>query len=361
MPKPLSAERKSASRAWISALVAAILVLALGVISFPRAPQLSTQEKGDEALLAEARKLLQLGGGDHDRVSIAVIEGDTVRSAHFGADEDTEYEIGSITKTMTASLLSEMIASGELAPNTPLGELLDIAESPAADIPLEALATHHSGLPRLPETWRTFFNSAMAVIRAGDPYGSTIAELEADARSADLGESSFLYSNFGFALLGQALAARAQIDYPALLHERILEPLDMNATFAPTSPQDLTDDAPTGYTATGRCSAPWTLGAEAPAGSVRSTLADMVKYARAQLDGSAPGAEATVMVSDAGEVGSIGYAWITTGTVTWHNGGTGGFTSWIGFDRENHRAVVVLNNTTASVDDLGFALIETGE
>ena len=59
-----------------------------------------------------------------------------------------------------------------------------------------------------------------------------------------------------------------------------------------------------------------------------------------------------------GGEGRIGYAWITTGGVTWHNGQTGGYSSWVGFDREADRAVVVLNATSVSVDELAFALMD---
>ena len=84
----------------------------------------------------------------------------------------------------------------------------------------------------------------------------------------------------------------------------------------------------------------------------------MVAYTTAQRDDEAPGVAATEPIAAAGESGEIGFAWLTTDGVTWHNGATGGFTSWIGFDRESDRAVVVMNGTAADVDALGFALME---
>lgn len=342
----------------VAAVAAALATAVIGAAAIPRPPSLSTQTSGDDALIAEVRALIADRPGVRDRLSVAVIDGAEVRTATFGATEATEYEIGSVTKTVTASLLADAIERGEVTADTALGDLLDLGDSPAASVTLEELATQSSGLPRLPVSVGSVLSSIVANYRASDPYGSTLAELEADARGAKVGEKEFLYSNLGFALLGQALASAAGTDYPRLAEDRVFAPLGMDDSYVPTSPAELRADAPTGYTAGGRAADAWTLGADAPAGSARSTLADMVAYVTAQRDGTAPGVAATEPVAPAGESGEIGFAWITTEGVTWHNGATGGFTSWVGFDRESGRAVVVLNDTAAGVDDLGFALME---
>ena len=342
----------------VIASIGAITVLAIGILTIPHPPALSTVTSGNAELIARVRHLLDEEPGVRDRVSVAVIDGTTVREAHFGATENTEYEIGSVTKTMTAALFVDAIERGEIAPDARLGELVDLGTSQAASVTLEELATHSSGLPRLAPSAKQLYSAIVANLRASDPYGSSIEELLANARDTQLGEKGFSYSNFGFALLGQALAAAAGEDYSSLLAERMFKPLGMDSSFAPVSTQDLAEDAPTGYTASGRSSDPWTLGGDAPAGSVRSNLADMVRYVIAQRDRTAPGNAATDPRATAGEGQGIGYAWITSDDITWHNGGTGGFTSWVGFDRESGRAVVVLNNTAASVDDVGIALVE---
>lgn len=339
------------------AIAAAVAAFGIGAAAIPRPPALSAQSSGDAELVAEVRALLAQNPGARDRVSVAVIDGDTVREAHFGATDATEYEIGSVTKTVTGSLLADAIERGEVEAQTPLGDLLELGSSPAASVTLEELATQSSGLPRLPVSAEKIITSIVANYRAADPYGSTVDELVASAREVELGEKEYLYSNLGFSLLGNALAEAAHTDYPALAAERVFGPLGMDDTFVPESTDDLADGAPTGFTASGRSSDPWTLGADAPAGSVRSTLADMAGYARAQLDETAPGVAATEPIADAGESSTIGYAWHTTDGVTWHNGATGGFTSWVGFDRDSGRAVVVLNNTAVPVDELGFALM----
>src|SRR3712207_71288 len=94
------------------------------------------------ALAARARPLLP---GALDRVSIAVVDGATVTYAGFGADEHTEYEIGSITKTFTAALLADAIQRGEVTADTKVGAL-PLGAAPAANVTLAELASHRSGL-----------------------------------------------------------------------------------------------------------------------------------------------------------------------------------------------------------------------
>lgn len=282
-----------------------------------------------------------------------------MREAHFGASGDVEYEIGSLSKTVTAALLAEAIERGEATEATRLGELLDLGDSPAAGVTLGELATHTSGLPRVGTTPASFIRGVIAALRGTDPYGESLEELEGQARAAGLGEREWAYSNLGFALLGQALAAAAGIDYPELAQERVFGPLGMAGSSAPTSPAELSPEAPRGYTASGRPAGPWTLGAYAPAGSIRSTSADLVLFARALLDGTAPGIEALRPRTPAGEEQRIGYAWYTTEDgIVWHNGMTGGFTSFLALDPASDRAVVVLSDTAVPMDALGIALLE---
>ena len=98
---------------------------------------------GDPALAARARPLLP---GALDRVSIVEVDGARVTYAGFGADEHTEYEIGSLTKTFTAALLADAVERGEVTAETKLGALLPLGGAPVADVTLAELASHRSGL-----------------------------------------------------------------------------------------------------------------------------------------------------------------------------------------------------------------------
>lgn len=131
--------------------------------------------------------------------------------AHYGAKPDTIYEIGSLTKTMTALLLAHPAESGGgLTPETTLGSLLDLDGSPAASVTLEELASHRSGLPRIATRRRDRIGAGWAILRHRNPYTADVATLLAQARAVKLsGRGQFSYSNLGAALLGQALAAQA--------------------------------------------------------------------------------------------------------------------------------------------------------
>jgi CubicO group peptidase (beta-lactamase class C family) len=340
------------------ALALAALVALLGMLARPNPPTLSTRVSGDPALAAAARPLLR---GALDRASIAVIDGDTVAYAHFGASDDTTYEIGSITKTFTGLLLADAIARGEVTADTKVGAFLPLAGAPVADVTLAELASHRSGLPSVPPGAAVPL-SMLRWLTHRDPFIQDVDGVVTLARAATLtGRGQVAYSNLGAALLGQALAAASHRDYARLVRERAFIPLGMGATTVPVTADHLPADAPTGYSAAGHTEAAWTMHGAAPAGGIRSTPADLVRYARALLDCTAPGLEALAPRWDAPDGRRVGYAWFTEErsgrTLTWHNGQTGGFASALILDRANGRAVIILSNTATDVTRAAFTLM----
>ncbi len=331
----------------VVALALATCVALLGVLAQPSPPSLSSMVTGDAALAARVRPYLQ---GPLDRVSIATIDGDTVTYANFGANEHIQYEVGSITKTFTALLLADAIERGEVTADTRVGDLLPLAGSAVTDVTLAELASHRSGLPRQSTRFQDVVPFDLRYLANRDPFVQDAAGVIAQARAAPLRtRGTVSYSNLGMALLGQALASASRMDYAQLLQERIFSPLGMRASSIPVTAENLPDDVPTGYSVGGQRAAPWTMNGTAPAGGIRSTAADMVRYARALLDGTAPGLDALTPRWEFGTQ-NIGYAWVTRQkhgqTVTWHTGETGGFASMLVLDRANHRAVIILANTS---------------
>jgi CubicO group peptidase (beta-lactamase class C family) len=351
----------------VSALALAAVVALLGVLARPNPPALSTAVTGDAALAARVRPLLI---GALDRVSVATVAGDTVTYAGFGADENTVYELGSVSKTFTALLFADAIARGEVSADTRLGALLPLGPAPVADVTLAELASHRSGLPQsglsgqgLPLRDEVPFDLRYLMHR--DPFTQDVAGVVAIARTSTLSNrGGFVYSNLGVALLGHALAAAAHMDFASLVQQRIFTPLGMTASSIPVTIANLPANAPTGYSADGKSEAAWTLNGWAPTGGIRSTPADMVHYARALLDGTAPGMDALTPQWTFG-MQTIGYVWMTEPymghTVTWKNGESAGFESKITLDRPNHRAAIILSNTAASVDDAANMILIGGE
>lgn len=348
-------------RGLAAAAVVGVLAVGAGVLGAPRLPTPATERTGD---LAVAARLAELAAGHaHHELSAAVVTPDGTTFAGLGADEHTSVEIGSITKTVTSLLLAQSIAAGTVRADDRAAAHLDLDEQPFT---LEELAGHRSGLPRLAPGPGAMLAALRDQVLLRDPYTRTVPELEAAARGAGLsGRGEFRYSNLGAAVLGQAVAAAEGTSYRDLVHGRVLEPLGMADSYVPLTRDGLRPDAPLGRTTSGRVAAAWTLHAEAPAGGVRSTAADMARYARALLtDDPALGVPAATVLEprwDAGQDRRIGLAWISETvddrTVTWHNGGTGGFRSMLVLDRDAGTAVFVAGNTTEDVDGIARTLL----
>lgn len=174
--------------------------------------------------------------------------------------------------------------------------------------------------------------------------------------------TSYEYSNLGFGLLGHALGQYSQLPYGMLVERDILRPLGMTMSSTRFTNKMFTHLAP-GQSEDGKPAENWDLDAMAGAGALRSTAHDMLRYLKANM-GVRP-----CPLYDAMKFGHqprnemspstrIGLAWLTTkDEVIWHNGGTGGYRSFLGFSADGRRGVVILTNTAVSVDDLGFATL----
>lgn len=302
--------------------------------------------------------LLQRLRRRHPVCAVAAVVRSDVETAVAGAAAESDFEIGSVSKGVTGLLYMDAVARGEVAPTSTLGDLLPLGDVPAASATLAALATHRSGLPRLPASARPIQRSWALWRRGTNPYGDSLDDLLGQARGVRLGRPEPRYSNFGFELLGHALAAGAGMGYAELVERRLAAPLGMRGTYVPASPDDLRRSALTGRSRAGRRRDPWTGQALGPAGGIRAPIGDMALLVRALLDGSAPGVSALDPVAELSKGAQIGAAWITLDLkgrpITWHNGGTGGFRSWVGLDRTAGIGIAILTATTRSPDGLGF-------
>lgn len=315
--------------------------------------------RGDEALAGE---LVERMGSRHPVVAAATLSPRGAAVAAVGAPLDADFEIGSISKGVTGLLYADALERGEIGPATTLGSLLPLGAAPAAGLALSAISTHRSGLPGLPASAAPLRRSLALWLTGANPYGETLDQLIAQARGVRLKRPRPRYSNFGFELLGHALAAAAGTSFRDLVRDRIAAPLGLDALHVPSTPDELRPGALVGTTRSGRARPPWTGEALGPAGGMRATIGDMARLTAALLDRSAPGVSALDPVADfTGRVVRIGAAWITLEhrgrLITWHNGGTGGFRSWLGLDRAAGAGVILLSATAAPVDRHGFALL----
>ncbi len=317
-----------------------------------------TAVHGDSGLATRIDELL---GSRHPVAAAALISSGGVTVASRGAGLDADFEIGSISKGVTGLLYADALERGEIRGDSTLGELLLLGDVPAAGVTLASLSTHRSGLPRLPKSAHPL-RRTIALWRHGtNPYGEDLQQLLAQARSVRVGKPRPLYSNVGFELLGHAIASAAGMPYADLVRRRIADPLGLDGFYVPATVGQLRPTALLGQSRRGRQQQPWTGEAIGPAGGIRSSIEDMVRLVVALLDGSAPGMNALDPVIPFGKGARIGAGWITIEAkghqITWHNGGTGGFRSWVGLDRTAGTGAVILSATSASVDRCGFSLL----
>ena len=312
--------------------------------------------------LAEALRSGQLAPGTGAGVSIAVVEHGVRRVFSYGAAKpDSIFEIGSITKTFTGLILSQLVEQGKVRFDEPVRELLPpgTVSKPAGDeITLLDLATQHSGLPPMPDN----FKPADSANPYADYHAANLYEFVGKHGVAKPAAPGFVYSNLGFGLLGQALAVRSGVSYPALLKEQVADPLGLKDTAVSLTPDQLARFIP-GHSGDHRPAHAWDLDAMAGAGAIRSTAGDMLTYLEANLHpealkpaGSSPAA-ATLSAAltqqhelraDASGGNRIALAWLyqSESGNYWHNGATGGYSSYAFFNPKGDYAAVVLFNTT---------------
>jgi len=291
------------------------------------------------------------GGG----IAIGVVDHGVRRVFAFGtARPDSIFEIGSVTKTFTALLLARMVSEGRVHYDEPVRELLPSGAVPkpeGAEITLLDLATQHSGLPRMPDN----FHPADPANPYADYHPADLYHFLASHGLAKPATTEFLYSNLGFGLLGQALANRAGVSYAALVEKEIAAPLGLKDTVVSLSAGQQARFIQ-GHDPEHRPAHAWDLDALAGAGAIRSTAGDMLTYLEAQLHpGKFPALAGAIsqtheLRADAMIGMRIGLAWlyVEKSGYYWHNGGTGGFSSYAFFDPKHDRAGVVLFNTTLS-------------
>jgi len=281
------------------------------------------------------------------------------------------FEIGSITKTFTSTLLAQMILDGKLNLADELESLLPGAELTVPDwngtlITLEHLATHSSGLPRTPR------ESNQPLPPAYDPYDpyaaySTAYVYEYLSSWCDLlfePGTQYSYSNTGMGLVGHVLGLADSTSYEHLLSREILEPLGMNETSLSLSGNQIANLAPGHDENLNSARNYYAQDIFQGAGFIKSSLHDMLIWLRAQMgQGTTTLDDAIALTQQAHfEVGgvhysdrdgyynlSIGLAWhideLPEGyTFHWHGGRTNGYMAYMAFDQETMTGVLILCN-----------------
>ncbi len=294
----------------------------------------------------------------------------------FGsAGPRTIFQIGSVTKVFTALLLADMAERGEVRLSDPAASFLPGLPGEKGSVTLADLATHTSGLPRLP---RGLLCSALP--HPQDPYvrypHARFVRAARRALRVGSGDSPYAYSNFGYGLLGYLLGQATGTTYEALVATRICGPLGLpDTTFEVPGPA--LDRKAQGHQR-GRAVPDWHLGALAAAGALYSTAADLARHLQACLAAAPPAPPSAASAPEGGTSaasapaaaslapairatliprhqipdGEISLAWHHTRrnnhTIIWHNGMTGGFSAMVAFDPARNLGVAALADTAGT-------------
>jgi CubicO group peptidase (beta-lactamase class C family) len=278
----------------------------------------------------------------------------------------TRYEIGSITKTFTSTLLAIAIHKGKVNLQTPITRFLpdSIAFNPALKaITLKELANHTSGLPRLPANLRA---STTESAQPYEHYGvkQMFSFLKGFKQVREPGKT-YEYSNFGAGLLGVILEKVYHKPYEELVKQYITGPANLKDTKITLSPSELNLVAQ-GYNEQNEAVPGWKFEAFQAAGALKSSASDMLSYGKLQL--SAPSTTLSsalklthgVTFNDQANIVGLGWHYLSdNNNVLQHAGGTAGFRSFLGTDLKKNIVVTILTNNASTGDALGINLIQT--
>ncbi len=291
-----------------------------------------------------------------------------VRSMKTGVpvDENSVFEIGSISKTFTCTILADMVKEGKMKLDDPLQKYMPkgitVPTRNGKEITLVSMANHTSALPRMPSNFDPADNN--------NPYADYTERLLYEFLNGyeltrDIG-SQFEYSNYAMGLLGYTLAQQNEMTYAELLKKRITGPLGMNNTDIVCG-VTMKANLAKGHSGLEEVSN-WDLATLAGAGAIRSTASDMLKYLAANMKGINKNLKPAVQLahkkSTMGEdLPDMGLGWfiqeVNGMPALSHGGATGGYRAFAGFLKDGNKAVVVLTNSTANVENIGQHLFDS--
>jgi len=283
-------------------------------------------------------------------------------------DAKTAFEIGSVSKPMMAALLAGLIREGKASLDDPLSAYLPkdstVPMFEGKPILLRHIVTHTSGLPAIP---------AGVDFDPLNPYAkvdeATLLKALSTTALAQAPGAKFEYSNFAAMLLSYAIARRAGSDFETLLDTRMFAPLGMDSSYINRKPDGVKPAI--GHTPDAKVTPAWTFPSDfAGVGGVRSTLDDMVRYVQGQFGGAPKPLDADFRMTHAPVANDakapIAMHWMLAQlngrTFLAHEGGTGGFSSFVAFDPERKFGVVILSDTAlherGGLGSLGLHLLD---
>jgi CubicO group peptidase (beta-lactamase class C family) len=301
------------------------------------------------------------------QLSMCIITGDSEKyvgierrndSLIYVENRNSVFEIGSVTKTFTGTMLAKLIYDGRVKPVDPIAKYLPVALNQTSmngkEPTLAQLADHTSGLPFEPTNLR---NDEQHPFDQYAPYKSYTKERLYDYLAHQLvleatpGEKR-IYSNLGGGLLGHILTLVSHKSYEQLLFETICTPLNLKNMFVDLTPERVRSMVQGRYPngellpfGDGDC------GALTGCGGIKSSAKDLVKYLRANMTDTTYFylAQKPIKRFDEHFSGALGWAPYSERGKCHQGafGGTPGYTCGVIFERNTRVGVVVLTNVSA--------------
>jgi CubicO group peptidase (beta-lactamase class C family) len=283
----------------------------------------------------------------------------------------TSFQIASVSKIFTASLLQILCDEGIINMDTTLGELIGSSislSSAVQQVTLKQLVTHTSGFPSVPKPLLAKIIKLVGEENLMlDPYSHLNPQFIFDyLRTTEdkLKPGRFEYSNFGMGLLGHILENATGRDFESLVAEKVLVPLDMRGTGI-TLTQEMEDQLAQGYTAKGELAPMWTFSSLAGAGAFNSNVEDMMRFIRANIEDDSSNSQSFKKMHVPQFDGVTGIGWMQptfldkvfgNRKIIWHNGMVGGYASYVSIDLDAKNGTVVLMNKAIDITMLGMML-----
>lgn len=289
--------------------------------------------------------------------TLKIIENNVIGLSNERISNKDLFEIGSISKTFTSLALAQAIVERRISLEDKIGRFLpEIADGPLGDVTVEQLLTHSSGLPTNPKLLDK--KSDDPTKKFDKPF------LFQSLKKVKLKKGKFRYSNTGFMVLGLVLEAVYQQPYEYVLKYTIdKNNCPTNITTAPDTTMTLIQ----GHDERNRAVEHWEYNCFSPAGGIYASIDDMGKYlqsmiALAQSDPNKSFLFRPRAPLDEEGVHSIALGWFTKKLsngdyLIWHNGGTNGFSSYMGFAPTMNVGVVVLANSAIECDEIGKKIL----
>lgn len=314
---------------------------------------------------------------DHTQLAFAIIDGADVR--YFGVikedsilyrvdNRDSVFEIGSISKVFTSTLLSHYVEEGELDYSDDIKSLLPQEVGVDDTITLLQLANHTSGMTRMPSNFNAFFADPQNPYKDYDTTKIT-EYLSEKIKLNNPPGTQYEYSNLGAGLLGYIIQLHTGKNYEELLQDVIFTKLGMSSsTVERGKVQHLLIS---GRNFEGVKVKNWDFGVLAPAGSILSSVEDLVIFSKLQYDAEDPvyrNMQASTFQVNDQYASCIGWHIIRLESgkeLLWHNGATGGYTSSLSLDLENRKGVIILSNVSGlsqgskEIDRIGWKMINS--